>query len=727
MNELRRILTDKKRLAALIAIPIVCFGLFLLDLMSGDLRLGWKWMMNYANEYRANYAQTESMTLDEITEYPNEYYGIRNGTTLRSAAVHVRDYGTYLDTVKKQAEKMSQSSIFGKNKNSFTYRNIQKTAKDFEALRGIKAEYGSNKAVETWLRFKTADALYVLVIVLVVLAFFEDRKRGLAPLVRATPRGRTHLAVSRGLILFFTSVFFAIAVYAGILAFSFYLYGGADGLDRAVQSIEGFKTCTLHLTIKQWIAVWFCVRALTGFFIGLVFWAILSFLSHMQLAWLAVIGVFGVEYAAYTLIPPQMALSVFRYVNLFSYVHPTELLSKYVNMNFFGLPVGALTLLAWIMALAGAALTAAVIILQVKRRPFGNRNILGRVIILWNRVCDFFRRRFPIPVMEGYKLIVLGGTAIFLLAAVYFGPKLAFRGYEYREDDYVYTQYLNEAEGPVNEKTYEYIETAKRQLELNPYADGSFFSAVERLEAEVGSVVEKAEEGGYEPWLVDQTDMNNYFGSKVWPIHRWNAIVAIAFIILCAAPVFAFERQSGTDRILRATPRGRGAVFFSKYLILFIEVLFLWCVIYVPQLTKTIKFIGSDMLAAPISNIAVLSGVKLDMSLGAFLGLVFALHFVGMLITAAIVAWLSSLVNSWEKAAILCVGLLLVPAMLFYFGQEWAGLISVTSAISAVDVAARETGMLSRAVICAAWAALAVFLTVLVYKKRTGAARDPRS
>ena len=724
MNELRRILTDKKRLAALIAIPIVCFGLFLLDLMSGDLRLGWKWMMNYANEYRANYAQTESMTLDEIAEFPYEYYGIRNESTLRSTAIHVRDYDTYLDTVKQQAEKMSHSSIFSKNKNSFTYRNIQKTAKDFEALRGIKAEYGSNRAVETWLRFKTADALYVLVIVLVVLAFFEDRKKGLAPLVRATPRGRTHLALSRAGILFFVSVFFAVAVYAGILIFSFCLYGGADGLDRAVQSIEGFKKCTLHLTIKQWIIMWFCVRALTGFFIGLIFWAILSFLSHMQLAWLAVIGIFGVEYAAYTLIKPQMALSVFRYVNLFSYVHPTELLSKYENMNFFGLPVGALTLLAWIMAIAGAALTAAAIVIQVKRRPFGNRNILGRVIIVWNRFCDFFRRRFPIPVMEGYKLIVLGGTAIFLLAAVYFGPKLSFRGYEYREDDYVYSQYLDEAKGPVTEDTYRYLEKAEQQLELNPFADGSFFSALERLKAEVESVAQKADAGGYEPWLVDQTDMDNFFGSKVWPIHRWNAIVAIAFIILCAAPVFAFERQSGTDRILRATPRGRGAVFFSKYLIIFIEVLFLWCIIYLPQLLKTVKFIGKDMLAAPISNIAVLSGVKLDMSLGAFIAVVFVLHFVGMLIAAAIVAWLSSLVNSWEKAAILCVGLLLVPAMLFYFGQEWAGFISVTSTISAVDVAARETGAAVRWALYAAWAALAVFLTVLVYKKRTGPARD---
>lgn len=725
MNELRRILTDKKRLAALIAIPIVCFGLFLLDLMSGDLRLGWKWMMNYANEYRANYAQTESMTLDEIAEFPYEYYGVRDGSTMKSVAVHVMEYDTYLDVVKAQAEKMSNSSVFSKNKNSFTYRNIQKTARDFEALRGIKAEFGANKAVETWLGFKTADALYVLVIVLVVLSFFEDRKNGLAPLVRAAPRGRTHLAVSRAGILFLTCAVYAVLMYLAALMFSFRLYGGLDGLDRAVQSIEGFKKCTMHLSIRQWIFMWFGVRALTGFFIGLIFWAVLSFLSHMQLAWLAVLGIFGAEYAAYTLIKPQMALSVFRFVNLFSYVHPTELLSRYENMNFFGLPVGALSLLAWIMALAGAALLFAAILIQVKRRPFGNRSILGGVINAWNRFSDFFRRRFPIPAMEAYKLVVLGGTAIFLVAAAYFGPKLGYRGYEYWEEDYVYTQYLEEMDGPIGRETYDYLEKAERQLEQNPYADASFFSAIERLKAETASAVQRAEAGGYQAWMIDQADMNNCFGEKVWPVHRWSAIAAMAFLILCIAPVFAYERQSGTDRILRAAPRGRRAVFFSKYLVIFAETLFLWCVIYLPQLLKLIKFIGRDTLAAPIQNINALSGFGVGMSLGVFIALLFALRFVGMLITAHVAAYLSSLVNSWEKAAVIGAVLLITPALLFYFGQEWAGFISVTSPISAIDVLARKKAAAWIA-LCAAWLAAAVTLTALVYKKRTGAAGDQR-
>ena len=39
---------------------------------------------------------------------------------------------------------MAKSSIFGKDKNSFTYRNIQKTAKEFVALDGIETVFGNN-------------------------------------------------------------------------------------------------------------------------------------------------------------------------------------------------------------------------------------------------------------------------------------------------------------------------------------------------------------------------------------------------------------------------------------------------------------------------------------------------------------------------------------------------------------------------------------------------------
>ena len=725
MNELKRILSDKKRLTALIVIPFLCLAFFMLERMRGDIRKGWNWMQTEAETYRENYARFGEMSLDEAAEDTSEYYGITSGNTLQSTAIHVRDYESYLENVQKQAEKMSKSSVFGKDKNSFTYRNIQKTAEDFEALKGITVEFGNNRAVELWLDYKTADAFYVLVIVLFILAFFEDRKNGLAPLIRATPNGRSRLAISRLWILLGAAAVFTVLLYASTLFTSFALYGGQDGLDRSIQSIEGFKTCTFRMTVLEWIILYFGAKVICGFFLGLIFWFILSFLSHMQLAMFVIIGILGIEYAAYTLIPPQMALSVLRYVNLFAYIYPSELLSKYINMNFFGLPVGALTLLIWLMALLGTAFLIADIYLQTKRYPFGNKNLLGKFILIWNRFCDFFRRKFTLPVMEGYKLLILGGTAIFLLACVYFAPKLNFKGYEYSQDEkYVYQQYINEMKGPVTEKTYRYLENAKQQIELHPGIDYDFEASVTRIEGEVNALVERGEEEGFEPWIVNQIDFKNLFGEKIWSVHQWNALIALAFIVLCIAPVFAFERQSGTERILRAAPKGRAAVFFSKYIIIWLETLFIWGFIYLNQWIKVVGAVGSDMLAAPIQNIAVFDGFPISMTFGAFLAVYYILRYVGMLIAAHIVAWTSNSVNGWEKAVMLGTGILIVPAVLYYFGQNWAGFVSVLPCISAVELTVRSDKTAVMCILAAVWLAVAVLLTVLSYRNWTSAARD---
>ena len=727
MNELKRILTDKKRLVALIAIPILCLAFFMLERMHGDIRNGIRWLNNELEAYRENYAKFSAMTLNEAAQDTSEYYGLDSGPNLRSTAMHVRDYGSYLDNVKKQAEKMSNSSIFGKDKSSFTYKNIQKTAKDFEKLRGIEAEFGNNRAVEKWLSYKTADALYLLVIVLFVLAFFEDRKNGLAPLIRATPNGRGRLAVSRLFILLGAAVVFTILLYATTLTVSFALYGGQDGLGRSIQSLEGFKTCTFRVTILEWIILYFGAKVVCGFFLGLIFWFILSFLSHMQLAVFVIIGILALEYAAYTLIPPQMALSVLRYVNVFSYVYPSELLSKYVNMNFFGLPVSAPTLLIWLMVILGIALLIAVVCIQIKRYPYGNKNLLGRFILVWNRFCDFFRRHFTLPVMEGYKLLILGGTVIFLAACAYFGPKLYFRGYEYNQQvSYVYKQYVSEVKGPINDKTYEYLANAREQLELHPGVDGEFEASVDRIEADITSAAEKAKEGGYEAWMLDQTEFSNIFGEKVRSVHQWNALIAMAFIILCIAPVFAFERQAGTERILRATPRGRASVFFSKYAVLFVETLAIWALIYLRQWIKTADLLGHDLLAAPIRNIEVLSGFPINITFGGYLAVFFVLRFIGMLIVSHVMACLSSLVNGWEKAVMLGVGFLMIPAVLYYFGQNWAGYISVMPVISASEYLAPTEGVNIYAILALCWLLLAVFLTLLAYRSWTSAKATSR-
>lgn len=265
-----------------------------------------------------------------------------------------------------------------------------------------------------------------------------------------------------------------------------------------------------------------------------MFWFVLSFLSHRELAWLVILAVFALEYAAYTLISSQMAVSILRYVNLFSYVFPSEAMSAYVNMNLFGYPVNALAFLAILLPEALIFLTVSIAALGMRRYPSGNRDVLGAVIENHNAFWDLFRTKMPLFAVEAYKLTILSGTAVFLLAGVYVASRLGYYGYAYNEEDsYIYEGYVAAVEDEIGPEIYAYLERAKGKA-----ASGDYLRAIAKLESEIGAVVERAKD--YTPWLLDNVKISNIYGEKLLPLHRRNAVIALAFLILCTAPTFTF-------------------------------------------------------------------------------------------------------------------------------------------------------------------------------------------
>ena len=689
MSELHRILSDRKRLALLLLLPFLSLGLYLLERMGGEVRDGVPYLQAEVAAYRENVSRFTAMSPAEAEADSSESYWFdgQGISTLRSTKLHVASYADYLVSVQAQAERMSASAVFGRDKNSFTYRNIQKTARDFRALEDIKVEFGGNRALETWINFRGGDLLSLLAILVLVLAFFEDKGCGLLPLVRACPKGRRALAMKRLGILLLASCIGTLLLCGSTLVLAFSLYGGTDTLRHSIQSVESFRTCTLHLTIGEWIALCLGAKVFCGFLVGLVFWFILSFLSQMQLAWLVFLAILGAEYAAWSLIPPQMALAVLRYVNLFAYVFPAETLSAYGNMNLFGWPVGTMTLLAWLFLLLTLSLSAWVVFGSVRRQPFGNRNLLGRPMALWNRGCDVLRSRFPLVVMEGYKLLILGGTALFLLAALWYAPQLHSFGYSYgNAEDAIYNSYVREAAGPINADTDTYLTQAREHLIAYDGDKSKYEAALSRLEEDIENLQAKAAAGGYAPWLTDQARINNVLGSEVRNVRQWSGIVALVLILLTCGPVFAFEVRAGTVTLLRTTPNGRGPLFRRKYAVLFVEVLAIWAILYLRQWSATLDHVGVVSLDAPIQNVAILSHLPIHCTLRQILALIFVLRLVGMLVVGLLTAWISSRSKTWEQTVLTGSALLLLPALLAYFDRPWANYFSVLPLLTGTDL-----------------------------------------
>ena len=224
-------------------------------------------------EYLLSLKDDESMFSETLWMYIDSLHEVE------ADAEYIAGYDEYLQKIQKQAEEQSKTSIFGK-KNSFSMRNLKKTAKEFGRLLGkteegadssnegaVRVTFGNNTGIEKWLEFTLGDYFGLLFLVIIVMAFLEERKKGLWSMIRTTKGGRMMLGLHRGVILLAASAAGTLLINFLPLFLSFSLNGGHTDLSRAIQSVQSFRTCTIRTTIGGWLFRYFFVKTFSGLFL----------------------------------------------------------------------------------------------------------------------------------------------------------------------------------------------------------------------------------------------------------------------------------------------------------------------------------------------------------------------------------------------------------------------------------------------------------------------------
>lgn len=604
-------------------------------------------------------------------------------STLKEEINYLAGYADYLDNVQSQAEIQSKSNLFGKE-GSFSRRNLAKTAEEFDALRGVEAEFGSNRGMERWLSFELGDYFHLIAIMLIVLAFLEERKNGLWPIVRSTRGGRVNLALSRIGILLVGSVIAALLFQAAPFVLSLSINGGWNDLGRSLQSLKSFKTCTLQLSVGQWLVQYFVLKSLCGVLIGLLLWCLLGSISNIQFS-LSVLGVVIVgEYILYELLPVQSILNPLKYFNIFAYVHTFTLYTEYLNVDLLGFPVGIRELAITAMAVLGAALAVFAVLIQRNRRPEGNRDFLSHISVHINRGLDFLRRCFSIGAWEVYKSLTFQYGVIVLLVIFLASGQLSFIFYNPPSQDLWYLDYVRDMEGPLNESADAYIAHAWESIPTDGEDTDALTSALSRVEYRVEQLRQRAESGGYEPWMLEDSIYDQTYGHQSQDLQRLNAAAALIFAAFCCAGLFAFERQSGVVPMVRSTRQGRGGLFRRKAILTAVFVIFVWATVYMRELFTFIEWHQPGSLAAPVQNIDALADFPVVLTLTQYLVLLYVIRLVMLLCVGFVVLLISCHSPNVQTAYLISAAILGVPALLTVLGVDilkWVSpLIPVSSA-----------------------------------------------
>ena len=659
MNEWKRIISDRKRLTVFLCLPLLCLVLFFYQKCDGDFST----LLMDASEYRELLEAHSQSTPAQIADAFSENWSQTDEEQrLLTQAEHLQSYGEYLERVQEQAHKMQASSIFNANQDSFTYRNIIKTAKDFSNCTAEGIRLGNDRAIQDWLSFSLADWFYLAVILLLVMSFLEERKKGLTAIVRTCSAGRGKLQVSRLLVLLTFCAGMTMLLYYLPLGLSLCVDGGWQDWSRPIQSLAEFQKYTVQMSIAEFLMQFFFVKTICGFLLGVLLWFALSFLTRPQMGWLATAAGLVLEYLLYTLIPAQSLFSPLREINVFSYIFTSELYVRYTNINFFGFPIGRRTLLLVLLVCVTAVLSAATIRILTRRYPFGNGDIMGKWIDRWNQMGDGLRKHFGLYGFEVYKFLFLSAGGLFLILGFLMTQNLNCGTLAYTiNEDNIYHQYVTKIQGPVTQDTYDYLVTARAALKNTPIGAAEYEAALDRLEETIANLEDGA-------WLVYEPMFMNCYGLDSSITQRQNALLSYIFLVVCLSVLFACEKNGDLRKILRTTPNGRSKVFWTKYAAALTLVLIVWLRVMCEEWRLSVNYMGEVIASAPSNSISLTQNFAGTVNTA--LAMLYLFKLMALLIPVHFCIFIGERCQSFEKAFLFSGLFMLLPAAAYYFGVD---------------------------------------------------------
>ena len=692
-------------------------------------------LMSYENIKAQNYEEYKEIWLDEEirlrNEFPQiaeEYDNNKNSidraklvsenealTELKNQLNYISGYPYYLKGIDEEAVQMSIISIFSEE-NSLSKLNIEKTVEDYSVLKSVELEIGNDKPLTSVLEFDLAHYLMLFFVIVLVLAFLEERRKGLWNVVYSTPKGRLTLALRRSGILIFAIAAANIIMYGTLFLTAFLLYGGTDDLFRNVQSIELFQNFIFPMSEISFILFYVLINILLQLTLSFLVWFVLSGVQNITLASGALGIIFAAEFALFAFLPSQSNLAVLKYMNLFSYINPTQTILKYNNVNAFVIVINQFWLVIFSSILFTAIFAFLCICVSAFKYPEKTSGRLETAIIkAVGKITTLYRKaveKLTVTGTELYKLLIInkGIVVLALLLLVMLSMTTTDKIY-YSGADGIMNTFYREYGGEVTEKSEQYVRNLETEIsdveseyekackdyaektitdeefEKSVLKNDAFDSkreALKRLNEKFDYIQTQKSEGN-DVWLVNPNGYEKLIGESGFSRRQNFTLLSIFCIIIISANVFAFEKRSGMYKSLMASYRGRGYLFSKKLVAVSLVSLLIWLCFMSVELYDVFSQFSLDNLDAPMKSLEFFSNAPFNISLGGFVVIMYLSRLIMMLAVTYIVC-LASVSSRYELGAVLSAVILLVPSALYAVGIEIFAYASVSIPVAFTEL-----------------------------------------
>lgn len=635
--------------------------------------------------YRTFFEETKDMSLDEIKSYTGELLEKQNnGQNIKYPMLLVYDmleiskdcenYPEYLNSIKEQADNMAAVSIWG-SKDTFSYRNIQKTPFAYENLSADPLPLAPSFGVENTVKSPITDFIGVFLVFLSVCGIIlKDREQGMTSLLSSMYKGRTSLILSK---LATVSVFaFAIAIilFSENLIIGGNLYGIGD-LQRPIQSVFGFYQCNLAVSVGEFLVLFFLLKIASYLLFAVMFSLICTVSKNNLIIYSVSGGVCIAAFLCYKFIPQNSIFQLLHYWNPVKFTQTAEILGTYQNVNLFGYPVS--------LKISAVLIIAVVIMLMIFCCVFAVerlRNVQYKSV----RFNAFSRKKLRVHrsfYYVCYRSLILNRGIVLILTAVFASAMFSVSfSRHYDNNDIYYENFTEQLSGEITsetlnfltEKEEKYAETQKEIERLqssenvNTYKLNLLYNelndriAFERLSKRVESI----QSSGVKGEIFYDTGYERLFGYNGNNEKIIIILIAMIFLVLLLSPIAATDRKTDMVKIIFSTKCGRLGYYKNLFSYSFLCGIFTSLLFIIPYIINILNSYGTQGLDAPIQSIQKFSDLSITFSVGGFIILFLTIHIIGSLISVAIISGISSLCRSRTTAYIVNIALFAVPIIL---------------------------------------------------------------
>ncbi len=591
------------------------------------------------------------------------------------------NYDKYLKNIDDTAQTTSTMSIFSKP-NSFSYKNIQKTPADFAKLKGTQLEFGPSKGIVNATDFLATDVIAVVLILIVIMSLLtREKELSQLSLSKTTYKGRIRLNVAKLGIVFLSCIFIEAILYGGNLVISYIGYGFGD-LSRPIQSVAGFISCNMTISVMQYFILFLLSKLFIYFVIASLMYMVAVICKNAVQVYITLGAVFGISAVLFYTIAPTSWLSLLKYLNLVSFLNVSKMFQSYLNLNFFGSPVNYVqTFIIFCIGMLAIFIYLAIVIFSEQKEAGTSKFSINFSFIKTYKNTSVFLH-------ECYKILI-SGKVLFIIIA--FGLLILYTYKPVTEtfisyDDVYYKVNMKQLEGPVTQDKLDFIkqEDARYQKihdEINKVmadADNqqSKMMVIQRYQEQLQpeSAFNKVKQhsqyiqknnsdfvydSGYKLLTGDYSARNQ--DSKL-------ALIAVAMCICCLVGVYSVEYQNRASILLRCSKNGRGKTFASKLIISSVIVLTIFCVTYIPYFYNVLSAYGTSSLSSPACSLENLSRIPHSISILQYLIIISIIRFIGLILSMLVIFIFSVKLKSYLASMLSSTGVLILPLVFSLLG-----------------------------------------------------------